>query len=91
MALHFRLPEGERRAVSGADGATLLEAAHASGISLNAVCGGIGICGECRVRLRPPALPPPNRLRKSTPERGRTERRGAVGLPDSPPSGRGCG
>ncbi|MBN2369568.1 MAG: DUF4445 domain-containing protein [Vicinamibacteria bacterium] len=39
-----------RRALVGR-GMTLLEAAHQAGVRLNAVCGGAGICGACRVRV----------------------------------------
>jgi uncharacterized 2Fe-2S/4Fe-4S cluster protein (DUF4445 family) len=30
---------------------TLLDAAQAAGVELAAVCGGVGLCGKCRVRL----------------------------------------
>ena len=32
-------------------GATLLEAAQDAGVALSAVCGGVGVCGDCRVRV----------------------------------------
>ncbi|MFQ6111758.1 MAG: ASKHA domain-containing protein, partial [Nitrospinota bacterium] len=32
-------------------GASLLELAHRSGANLEAICGGVGRCGKCRVRL----------------------------------------
>jgi len=42
-------PLGRRaRVVSGV---TLLEAARQAGVGLNALCGGAGTCGTCRVRL----------------------------------------
>lgn len=39
------------RRVRVADGATLLEAAREAGVGLNAVCGGAGVCGTCRLRV----------------------------------------
>lgn len=41
-------PSGRRIPVS--EGTSLLSAAQKAGIDLLAVCGGIGICGSCRVR-----------------------------------------
>ena len=41
-------PEGVTAQV--APGSTLLEAAHAAGVSVDAPCGGTGRCGSCRVR-----------------------------------------
>ncbi len=32
-------------------GATLLEAAQDAGVAISAVCGGVGVCGDCRVRV----------------------------------------
>jgi len=42
-------PVGRRVRVEAGD--TLLDAAQRAGVDLAAVCGGIGICGSCRVRL----------------------------------------
>ncbi len=42
-------PLGRRARVTR--GATLLEAARQAGASLSAVCGGMGTCGDCRVRV----------------------------------------
>ncbi len=42
-------PIGRRITVS--PGTTLLEAAQAAGVALSAVCGGAGICADCRVRV----------------------------------------
>lgn len=39
------------RRVSVRAGETLLEAAQSAGVELQAVCGGSGTCGHCRVRL----------------------------------------
>lgn len=39
------------RRVQVAEGKTLLEAAQLAGVGLNAVCGGAGVCGTCRVRI----------------------------------------
>ncbi|MGQ9586930.1 MAG: ASKHA domain-containing protein [Thermoplasmata archaeon] len=46
-AVHFA-PDGKSVAVKG--GTTILEASRAAGISLDAVCGGEGKCGRCKVR-----------------------------------------
>ncbi|MFO8011747.1 MAG: ASKHA domain-containing protein [Phycisphaerae bacterium] len=48
--------EPEGRTVDVPDGWTLLEAAQAGGITLEAPCGGQGTCGGCRVAIpdRPP-------------------------------------
>ena len=48
LAVDFE-PLGRR--VRVARGATLLEAARQAGVGLNAVCGGAGTCGTCRVRV----------------------------------------
>ena len=51
MAQRYRIdlePIGRR--IEVAAGANLLEAAQQAGIDLVAACGGIGICGTCRVR-----------------------------------------
>jgi len=42
-------PLGRRARV--ASGMTLLEAARQAGVGLNALCGGAGTCGTCRVRV----------------------------------------
>jgi len=42
-------PEG--RIVQAVAGATLMDVARAAGIHLNAPCGGMGVCGNCRVIL----------------------------------------
>ena len=42
-------PVGRR--ISFEKGRTLLEAAHAAGVQLHAVCGGKGLCGKCKVRI----------------------------------------
>ncbi|MBE0696528.1 MAG: 2Fe-2S iron-sulfur cluster binding domain-containing protein, partial [Anaerolineaceae bacterium] len=42
-------PVGRRVEVEG--GTNLLEAAQKAGVDLVASCGGIGICGTCRVRI----------------------------------------
>jgi uncharacterized 2Fe-2S/4Fe-4S cluster protein (DUF4445 family) len=47
-----------RRVTIGAD-ETLLDAAQAGGVELAAVCGGVGLCGKCRVRLMTGQLTPP--------------------------------
>ncbi|RLC73789.1 MAG: ferredoxin [Chloroflexi bacterium] len=50
-------PLGRRARV--ASGATLLEAARQAGVGLNAVCGGAGTCGTCRVRVVAGKVSPP--------------------------------
>ncbi|HYO88754.1 MAG TPA: 2Fe-2S iron-sulfur cluster-binding protein, partial [Candidatus Limnocylindrales bacterium] len=49
-------PVGRR--VTVAQGSTLLEAAQAAGVALVAVCGGVGACSGCRVRLVSGSLTP---------------------------------
>ena len=49
------------RRVQVADGSTLLEAARKAGVGLNAVCGGAGVCGTCRVRVMEGMVSPPNK------------------------------
>lgn len=46
------MPDGKAVAVTG--GTTILEAARLAGIELDAVCGGEGKCGRCRVRPEGP-------------------------------------
>ncbi len=43
------LPEGKEVEVE--NGVTLLQATEQAGIHLDALCGGEGLCGECRVRV----------------------------------------
>jgi uncharacterized 2Fe-2S/4Fe-4S cluster protein (DUF4445 family) len=50
-------PLGRRARV--ARGATLLEAARQAGVGLSAVCGGVGVCGTCRVRVVAGEVTPP--------------------------------
>jgi uncharacterized 2Fe-2S/4Fe-4S cluster protein (DUF4445 family) len=42
-------PVGRR--IASEAGETLLEAAQRAGVALSAVCGGMGVCGDCRVRV----------------------------------------
>ena len=42
-----------------ASGATLMDAARQAGVTLNAVCGGRGICDKCRVRVVEGQVTPP--------------------------------
>ena len=58
-ALTFQVdfePVGRRTEINS--GATLLEAAQAAGIELVAICGGMGICEGCRIRLARGELTP---------------------------------
>ncbi|MBI5959812.1 MAG: 2Fe-2S iron-sulfur cluster binding domain-containing protein, partial [Chloroflexi bacterium] len=41
-------------------GDTLLEAAQSAGVALSAVCGGVGVCADCRVRVRSGSISPLN-------------------------------
>ncbi len=43
---------------------TLLDAAQSAGVELVAVCGGVGACGKCRVRLMTGQLSPPTAIEK---------------------------
>ena len=43
-------PIGKR--VQAEPGDTLLEAAQDAGVAISAVCGGAGVCGDCRVRIQ---------------------------------------
>ncbi|MGA2504327.1 MAG: ASKHA domain-containing protein [Anaerolineales bacterium] len=49
-------PLGRRAEVSA--GKTLLDAAQSAGVGLAAVCGGVGTCNECRLRLAAGTLTP---------------------------------
>lgn len=42
-------PVGRRTQAQPGD--TLLEAAQDAGVAISAVCGGVGVCGDCRVRV----------------------------------------
>lgn len=42
----------EEKTVQAAKGKTLLEAAAAAGMAINAICGGDGVCGKCRVVVK---------------------------------------
>lgn len=50
-------PLGRRAEISA--GKTLLDAAQSAGVGLAAVCGGVGTCNECRLRLAAGTLTPP--------------------------------
>ena len=41
----------ERKEVEVDEGVTLLEAAEKAGVYINSLCGGEGLCGECRVQV----------------------------------------
>ncbi len=51
-------PVGKR--VHAQAGATLLDAAIQAGIDLASACGGMGICGQCRVQIIQGRVSPPN-------------------------------
>ena len=65
-------PEG--KSVQVDEGSTLLEAARRAGIHLNAPCGGLGVCGNCKVEISdgvPAATPAElHRLREEEIARG---------------------
>jgi uncharacterized 2Fe-2S/4Fe-4S cluster protein (DUF4445 family) len=48
-----------RRVLDVAPGTTILRAAHAHGVDIDAVCGGRGRCTSCRVKFLAGPLPPP--------------------------------
>ena len=48
------------RRITAQPGDTLLEAAQDVGVALSAVCGGVGVCGDCRVRIRRGTVSPLN-------------------------------
>lgn len=50
-------PIGRRVSIHG--GESLLTAAQQAGIALTAVCGGVGVCGACKVKLVNGQLSPP--------------------------------
>jgi len=39
------------RRVEAREGDTLLQAAQEAGVAISSVCGGVGVCGDCRVRV----------------------------------------
>src|SRR5712691_10169393 len=50
---------GAHRVLEVDPGTTILRAAHAHGIGIDAVCGGRGRCTSCRVKFVGGAVPPP--------------------------------
>ena len=50
---------GERRVLEVDPGTTILRAAHAHGIDIDAVCGGRGRCTSCRVKFLGGTIQPP--------------------------------
>ena len=60
-SLHYTIdlePIGSRTEIGGEE--TLLHAAQKAGVHLAAVCGGVGVCGKCRVRVISGEVTPPN-------------------------------
>ncbi len=57
-------PLGRRARVP--QGATLLEAARQAGVGLNAICGGMGACGTCRVRVVAGEVSPPTETERDS-------------------------
>lgn len=56
LSIEFE-PLGKR--AEGRQGETLLEGARRSGVALVAVCGGMGVCGSCKVRVLQGEISPP--------------------------------
>ena len=54
----FVLPEGRVVETRSASGVTILEAARASGLEIQATCAGRGRCGHCRVQVEGSLGPP---------------------------------
>ena len=61
-------PLGRRARV--AQGATLLKAARQAGVGLSAVCGGMGTCGDCRVRVVAGEVSPPTEAETEALDKG---------------------
>ena len=57
-------PVGRRVTISASQ--TLLDAAQAAGVELAAVCGGVGVCGKCRMRLMTGELSPSSALEQAS-------------------------
>jgi uncharacterized 2Fe-2S/4Fe-4S cluster protein (DUF4445 family) len=41
----------DQKEIEVAEGATLFDAAEKAGVYLNTLCGGVGVCGKCRVQV----------------------------------------
>ena len=50
---------GQKRVVEAARGSSLLDAAHAAGVPIEATCGARGRCRTCRVKILEGEIPPP--------------------------------
>lgn len=51
--------DGERRSIEAERGSSLLDAAHAAGVKIEATCGMRGRCRSCRVKVLKGDVPPP--------------------------------
>ena len=58
MAISLTILPGPR-VLDTKSGTTILKAAHAGGVDINAICGGRGRCTSCRVKLVAGTAPPP--------------------------------
>ena len=58
IAVCFSSEDGSERRVSIERGASLLEAAQAGGLDMEATCGGRGRCRSCRVKVLSGEMPP---------------------------------
>ena len=66
MSQHFQIdfePLGRRGLAH--PGQTLLDVAQSAGVGLASVCGGVGTCEECRVRLASGKLTPPTLIEEA--------------------------
>ncbi|MBM4438851.1 MAG: DUF4445 domain-containing protein [Candidatus Rokubacteria bacterium] len=59
LALTLVDRDGARRVLDVETGVSILRAAHAHGIDVDAVCGGRGRCTSCRVKFLGGTVPPP--------------------------------
>ena len=71
-------PLGRRARV--VHGATLLEAARQAGVGLNAICGGAGTCGTCRVRVLAGQVTPATEAERDAAAEGDFDDRRDAGL-----------
>lgn len=53
MKITIILANGQEQIVEGREGATLLEAFEENNVPVFGGCGGMGVCGSCRVKIDP--------------------------------------
>lgn len=69
MKITVVLKGGEEKIVEGREGATLLEILEENDLPIFGGCGGMGVCGSCRVRIDPACagqLPAPEDQERDT-------------------------